>query len=150
MEDCSYFSNAVTGSRLSEVPQSLNATFQVPPNSTGEMLIKSYFSTMHPFIPVIPQEDFIFQYQSYCKTTQAPNGSYLWVAILNVVFAIGALYTEYAQIPCESAEDHSIYWMRSRILGQEPLQMVGVPTVEHIQLVTLSGMYCIATCQIHR
>lgn len=150
VEDCNYFSSEITVSQLSGIPQSINAAFQIPPKSTGEMLINSYFLTVHPFLPVINQKNFIFQYHSYCKATQPPNGSYLWVAILNVVFAIGALYYEYAEIPCECAESHLIYWMRSRLLGQEPIQMIGVPTIEHIQLLTVGGVYCIASYQINR
>ncbi|WEW54832.1 hypothetical protein PRK78_000257 [Emydomyces testavorans] len=150
MQDCTYFSGEIPQSQLSGISQSINAALQLPPKSTGELLIRSYFSTVHPVFPIIPEEDFVFQYHSYYQTTQPPNGSCLWVAILNVVFAIGALYTRYVQIPCERLEDHIIYWIRSRVLGQEPIQMTGLPTMEHIRLLTISGMYCIASYQINR
>ncbi|KAI1937191.1 hypothetical protein LOZ66_004108 [Ophidiomyces ophidiicola] len=140
----SYFSSDIPE------PQSITTAFQLPPESTGEALLNSYFSTIHMHFPILVEREFIFQWRSYCQTTQPPNGSCLWVAILNVVFAIGALYAERVQIQYECLENHTIYWIRSHVLGQEPIQIIGLPTIEHIQLLTISGLYCIASYQINR
>ncbi|EFW20833.1 conserved hypothetical protein [Coccidioides posadasii str. Silveira] len=149
VHDCTYFANDITQSQVSGISQSIDAALQLPPKSTAELLIDSYFSTVHPVFPVIAERNFIPQYLSYRETTQPPNGSCLWLAILNVVFAIGALFSERVRMPHEGL-DHIVYWIRSRVLGQEPIQMINLPTMEHIQLLTISGMYCIASYQINR
>jgi hypothetical protein len=90
-ESCDYFANHLDVSDFGVFGENVDA-FQLPPRQTADFLIRSYFTTIHPFFPVLSQLDFITQYQSYFETRHPPGSNIHWIAILNVVFALGALY----------------------------------------------------------
>lgn len=148
MEGCDYFANHLDVSDFGVFGENVDA-FQLPPRETADMLVHSYFSTVHPFFPVLSQSDFIAQYQSYFETRHPPGGSIHWIAMLNLVFALGALYGYQATF-IGSDKDHVLYFLRSRILTQEPTQMFDLPTMDHVQCTTISGIYLLASYQMNR
>jgi hypothetical protein len=124
---------------------------QLPPKATADLLIEAYFSTIHSFFPILLQREFMIQYHSYYQTRHMPNNGFLWIAILNMVFALGALQAHCVQAAHRGPEnDHVIYSSRSWMLSQILAQIPDLPTMEHIQLTGISGMYYVATCQINR
>ncbi|KAL1963631.1 hypothetical protein VTN77DRAFT_7952 [Rasamsonia byssochlamydoides] len=150
MEGCDYFANHLDVSDFGVFGENVDA-FQLPPRQTADALVNSYFSTVHPFFPVLSWHDFIAHYQSYFETRHPPGSSIHWIATLNLVFALGALYGS----SCKAAfigsdKDHVLYFLRSRILSQEPTQMFDLPTMDHVQYTTLSGIYLLASYQMNR
>jgi hypothetical protein len=150
MEGCDYFVNNLDVSDFGVFGENVDA-FQLPPRRTADVLVRSYFSTVHPFFPVLLQRDFIAQYQSYFETRHPPTGCIHWIATLNLVFALGALYGYSSRATfIGSDKDHVLYFLRSRILSQEPPQMFDLPTMDHVQYTTISGIYLFASCQMNR
>jgi hypothetical protein len=150
LQECAYFSSDLDFSEFSVFDDDIDP-LQLPPKETAHCLIEAYFSTIHSTFPILSQKEFMIQYHSYYQTTHAPNNSFLWIAILNMVFALGAIHAHYVQAPYRGPEnDHIIYSARSRMLSQELGQMPDLPTMEHVQLTTISGMYYVTISRINR
>lgn len=150
MEGCDYFANNLDVTDFGVFGENVDA-FQLPPRQTADILVRSFFTTVHPFFPVLSQRDFVAQYQSYFETRHPPRSSIHWIAMLNLVFALGALYGYSCKASfIGSDKDHVLYFLRSRILSQEPTHMFDFPTMDHVQYTTMSGIYLFASCQMNR
>jgi hypothetical protein len=149
-ESCDYFDNHLDVSDFGVFGENVDI-FQLPSQQTADVLVRSYFATVHPFFPVLSQPEFIAQYQSYLETRHPPNSNIHWIAILNVVFALGALGEHRSQaLYAVSDKEHILYFLRSWMLSQPPTQMVDLPTLEHVQYMTISGVYLFASNQMNR
>ncbi|KAK2818412.1 hypothetical protein FQN49_007927 [Arthroderma sp. PD_2] len=146
--NCAYFSGEV------ELPQ-LAITHDVttlPPKDVADLLVNAYFITIHPLFPVLPKVRFLTRYNEYYHNASDPLSVYPWLAILNMVFALGSLWARYTQVPTGEVEDHSVYCARSQFLAQgiiDPRAYPGTyPSMEPIQLIAIRGVYQLATYQI--
>lgn len=126
--------------------------FHVPPRAVADAYIKSYFSTIHPFFPILLGPVFLDQYQSFWQTAQSPTGTHLWLTIMNLVFALGALHSHLVDPQWVDSSDrtHVLYFVRAKLLAPEPLSAIDIPTIERVQVASLNGMYLVATCQFNR
>ena len=126
-------------------------SWQLPTRTTADSLVQSYFSTVHPLFPILLAPLFMAQYEMYWQTSQSPPNAALWIAILNVVFALGAIHGHSTNAQwVNNGRDHLLYFVRARLLSLEPLAMLHLPSIEHIQLTSLFGMYLVASCQVNR
>jgi hypothetical protein len=125
--------------------------YQLPGKEVADALVQSYFTTLHPAFPLIMGPVFMHQYDSFWETSETPSNTTTWLAVLNLIFAIGAVhgFTIGADW-VKNDQDHVSYFIRARLLSPEPLAMVHVPTIENIQLGSLFGLYLMASCQINR
>jgi hypothetical protein len=127
------------------------SSFLLPTRTEADELVQSYFTTVHQLFPILLGPVFIAQYELFWQTSQPPPNTALWVAILNLVFALGAIYGHFIQAGRVNNErDHLLYFVRARLLSLEHLAMLQVPTMENIQLTSLFGMYLVASCQINK
>jgi len=94
---------------------------------------------------------FMHEYETFWQTSETPPDSKMWLAILNLIFALGAVQGHLMQANLvESDQDHMLYFLRARLLNLEPLNMIHVPAVENVQLALLFGLYLLASCQVNR
>lgn len=149
LQECTYFSNGLDFTQFAEFAQPMDALL-LPSKPTADLLVGAYFTTIHPTFPILSERVFMSQYHAYYGNREPPNRNILWVATLNVVFALGALYSHYIQTFEDGLENHAIFWVRSRTLGHEPIHMLNTPTIEHIQFTAISGLYLAASYQINR
>ena len=149
LQGCTYFVDDLYMSEL-ELLNQVNP-YELPPKETADVLIEAYFSTIFTVFPIISQREFMTHYNSYWQLRDHPNNNFLWVSILNAVFALGALHSHCVQASYKGPEnDHIIYSLRARMISQELTHVLNLPTMEHIQLTALTGMYFIASYQINR
>ncbi|EFR03980.1 hypothetical protein MGYG_06983 [Nannizzia gypsea CBS 118893] len=149
-EKCTYFSGEI---ELPQLDMMHNLT-TLPPKDVADLLVNAYFTTVHPLFPILPKVRFLSRYNSYYHNGSDPLAIYPWLALLNMVLALGSLWAHYTQIPTGEVEDHSIYCARSQALAQ------GIVIVDHrgypdtysslepIQLIAIRGVYQLATYQI--
>lgn len=150
LEGCNYFLSYLDLREFGAFGEKVDA-FELPPRETADGLVDIYFSTVHSFFPILSKSCFMRQYESYWQTLHPPENSILWIATLNLVFAVGALYASLTKYVGGGGEvDHVLYFIRSRILSQEPTAMLDLPTMAHMQHTTLCGMYFLASYQINR
>ncbi|KAM5440474.1 hypothetical protein McanCB56680_000610 [Microsporum canis] len=147
-EKCTYFSGEV------ELPQ-LDMMYDVttlPPKDVADLLVNAYFTTVHPLFPVLPKVRFLSRYNSYYHNGNDPVAIYPWLALLNMVLALGSLWARYTRIPTGEVEDHRLYCARSQALAQGIVDPRSYPdthsSLEPIQLIAIRGVYQLATYQI--
>jgi hypothetical protein len=127
-------------------------TSALPPWSLAVQLTESYFSTVHTSFPIIIKERFMSEMERFWVQRPADIPYDPWRASLNLVFAIGALYYQRADIELEnlSSRDHVLFFLRARLLTLEPPAMVGRLDLTTIQMVGLQGIYFACSHQVNR
>lgn len=101
----------------------------LPSQAQGQELIESYFERVHPFFPMIEEHKFRSTYL-YADREDSP-----WLALLNMVFALGSLAASTAD-----NEAHYVYFSRAR--KHLTLESFGSGNLEVLQaLAIMSGYY---------
>ena len=125
--------------------------FEVPPQATANMLFQSYMETVHPAFPIIGKNTFIRQYQVFQASQDQSKINNNWLAILNLIFAIGAKYSHLIQADWSGNKmDHLVYFTRARILGFDSDAILGHPELQKVQIAGLMSFYLMALNQINR
>lgn len=111
--------------------------YELPPQQTAIKLFECYKQTVHTSFPVLPPQ-FEEQVRRYFQTAKAGRPFTVpdrWLAILNIVFAIGARYSHLIDAEWKGEDrDHVGYVSRSiRLLGFCPF--TAAPDLALIQVV---------------
>ncbi|KAH1632903.1 hypothetical protein KXW24_007338, partial [Aspergillus fumigatus] len=69
---------------------------QRPAQTVADQLVDEYFQVVHPSFPIIGKLVFLRQYRSFYSSPHVRPGK-RWLAVLNLVFAIGARCSRYSQ-----------------------------------------------------
>ena len=122
--------------------------YEMPPPDTADKLFSSYMDTVHATFPIIEKNAFSEQYHYLDRGGKVdPN----WLAILNLIFAIGAKYSHLIQARWRSDEtDHLVYFTRARLLGFYGENVLGHAELQRIQITGLMTFYLMAINQINR
>lgn len=125
-------------------------TYQLPPKEVADLLLSCYLECVHPAFPILGKITFVKQYQAFYNNPMLQTGP-LWLAILNLLFAIAARYGRLAQATwVVRADDENTYFSRARLLGLgiDALWVHG--ELQRIQVAGLASFYLMATNQINR
>jgi hypothetical protein len=138
--------------------EELDVDFQVistdvPPFDTAQKLVDCYMTTVQDDFPILDRRAFLAEFQSY----YGPTGGVLsgvsprWLAILNLVFAIGARYSHLIELEWQADErDHLVYQSRAYSLTiNEPI-VVSMPNVHQVQLTALLSFYFLVLGRVNR
>lgn len=124
--------------------------FELPTRHIANALLQNYMDTVHSAFPIIGRMTFTQQYQKFFdnENTEAGNS---WLAILNLIFAIGAKYSHLIQAEYRGdRKDHLIYFTRARMLGFNADSILGHAELQKVQITGLMAFYLMATNQINR
>ena len=125
--------------------------FEVPPQAIANMLFQSYLETVHPAFPIIGKNTFISQYQAFQLSRDRTKINHNWLAILNLIFAIGAKHSHLIQADwCGDKMDHLVYFTRARILGFNSDTILSHAELQRVQIAGLMSFYLLALNQINR
>ncbi len=122
--------------------------YAVPLSDTADKLFNVYMDTVHPTFPIISKTAFSEQYHQYSTVENIrPN----WLAILNLIFAIGAKHSHLVQADWRGdVNDHLIYFTRARLLGFYGDNILGHADLQRVQITGLMTFYLMAINQINR
>ena len=123
--------------------------YEVPPRHIADRLFEHYLDTVHPAFPIIGKTTFLDQYRTYySKNVQAGAN---WLAILNLIFAIGAKYSCLIRAEWGGKEgDDLIYFTRARLLGFNTDSILNHAGLQSVQVAGLIAFYLTAINQINR
>ncbi|KAI5852550.1 fungal-specific transcription factor domain-containing protein [Morchella snyderi] len=126
--------------------------FYLPPKETADKLLNAFFSTVYPTFPIVLKKLFMAQYDAFFQSFFPPASSKRWLAMLNLMFAIGSLYGRLtnADWKKESEIEHLKYFSRGRVLSLDEGSILEVPDLQQVQVVGLAGIYLIASNQTNR
>ena len=126
-------------------------SYELPLKSTADALFQSYLDTVHALFPIIGKHTFVQQYNAYFHRPQQRKPNQNWLAILNMIFAIGAKYSQIVRADWRgSPKDDLIYFTRARMLGFNTDAVLGHAELQKVQLTGLMAFYLMATNQINR
>ena len=122
--------------------------YAVPPPVTVDKLFNVYMDTVHPSFPIISKTAFSEQYHHFARGEDVrPN----WLAILNLMFAIGAKHSHLVQADWRGdVNDHLVYFTRARLLGFDGDNVLGHADLQRVQITGLMTFYLMAINQINR
>ena len=133
------------------VPEDEVNPLGLPPRPVADALFKSYMETVHPTFPIVGKRTFLDQYRKSFAKPDVAKSNQNWLAVLNLIFAIGARYSHLIQADWRGNEnDHLIYFTRARLLGFKADAVLGHAELQKIQITGLMAFYLLATNQITR
>jgi hypothetical protein len=121
----------------------------MPPPELAEQLFESYLTTVHPSFPILNRTLFRAQFRTFIDDGVRPGDK--WLAILNIIFAIGARYAHLVDAPWRGdPNDHLIYLTRARVLSVNSDAVFCHPDLQQVQVEGLTAFYLYSTHQINR
>ncbi|KAL8884785.1 MAG: hypothetical protein Q9215_007235 [Flavoplaca cf. flavocitrina] len=132
-----------------DVPSHIQA-YELPPKEIADLLLSCYLESVHPAFPIIGKITFVKQYQWYYNNSPVQPGP-LWLAILNLLFAIAARYSCLTRaVWSPRADDEHTYFSRARLLGLGADALWAHGELQRIQVTGLTSFYLMASNQINR
>ncbi|KAJ5158443.1 uncharacterized protein N7500_008094 [Penicillium coprophilum] len=123
--------------------------YSMPPREMADHMFEAYLTTVHPFFPIINKPLFSAQYRTFFDSTARPGDK--WLAILNMIFAIGAKHGHLTDAPWHGDEkDHLVYLTRARILSMNGDVLFSHPDLQQVQVEALIAFYLLSSDQINR
>ncbi|KAG0155069.1 hypothetical protein PDIDSM_642 [Penicillium digitatum] len=123
--------------------------YAMPSREVADHMFEAYLATVHPFYPIINKPLFSAQYRTFFDSAAQPGDK--WLAILNMIFAIGAKYGHLIDAPWRGDEkDHLVYLTRARILSMNGDVLFSHPDLQQVQVEGLIAFYLLASDQINR
>jgi hypothetical protein len=117
-------------SRANSPPPSYEDPKELPPLEEGNSLIESFFEQVHPYFPMIDEENF---WQTYLSGARKENS---WLALLNMVFALGSLASS-----TSDDDRHITYFRRAKHHVSPQEDAFSNPNVEILQALGMMGGY---------
>lgn len=123
--------------------------FAVPPKCHADQLFAMYFDTVHGSFPIIRQDTFTAQYHRFFQASSIKPGK-RWLAVLNMIFAIGSKYRQLVHGSEEALGDDLVYLNRARILSLNGDSLFAHSDLQQVQIEGLVSFYLLAAGQINR
>ncbi|KAJ5338940.1 hypothetical protein N7452_005668 [Penicillium brevicompactum] len=123
--------------------------FAVPPREVADRYFHAFLTYVHPTFGAIRLSTFVSQYQNFFNRASSPPLK--WLAILNMIFAIGCRYTWLVDGPGSgSSEEDLVFLTRARHLGLHSKVLFEHTDLQQIQLELLVAIYLICMGQVNR
>ena len=123
--------------------------YDVPSREVSDLLLQCYFDTVQPSFPIICSVHFVAEYKDFYADPTAVTDS--WLAILNLMFAIGAKYAHLTRAQWAGREgDHLVYFTRARLLGFTGDTILGHASMQQVQISGLIAFFLMCIHQINR
>ncbi|OQE26999.1 hypothetical protein PENFLA_c006G05756 [Penicillium flavigenum] len=120
----------------------------VPPRELADRYFDTYLTNVHPTFSAIRRMTFISQYQKFFNHASTPHRK--WLAILNMIFAIGCRYCRLIDDPQANGEEDLLYLTRARHLGLHSNVLFEHTDLQQIQLELLVAVYLLCLGQVNR
>ena len=125
--------------------------YAIPSRANANALFQSYLETVHPSFPIIGKTTFTQQYNTYFRRADQRKPNPNWLAILNMIFAIGAKYSHMIRANWHGDDrDGLIFFTRARMLGFNADAILGHSELQKVQITGLIAFYLMAINQINR
>ncbi|KAL1855030.1 hypothetical protein Plec18170_004444 [Paecilomyces lecythidis] len=120
--------------------------YALPPKDVADKLFHTYLEYIHPSFPIIRKKTFTAQYRHFFTHPQSKPGP-KWLAILNMIFAIGFRYCELSE---RTLDGDPVYLQRARKLALNDNTLFTHPDLQMVQVEALTALYLLASGQVNR
>ncbi|OJZ81489.1 hypothetical protein ASPFODRAFT_145220 [Aspergillus luchuensis CBS 106.47] len=123
--------------------------YALPPKDIANRFFTAFMDSVHPSFNVVRKTAFVSQYrQFFSQPAQPPQR---WLAILNMIFAIGCRYTKATSGRTDGRDyDDLVYLNRARKLTLSEKVIFEHADLQQIQVEFLVALYFVSMCQINR
>ncbi|OJI87463.1 hypothetical protein ASPTUDRAFT_62114 [Aspergillus tubingensis CBS 134.48] len=114
--------------------------YGLPPTGLANQFFTAYVESVHPSFNVVRKTAFVFQYQRFFSQPIQPSRR--WLAILNMIFAIGCRYCQAVNGRADGDYDDLVYMNRARKLALGEGYIFKHADLQQVQVeaYTFSGM----------
>ncbi|KPI44660.1 putative transcriptional regulatory protein [Cyphellophora attinorum] len=124
--------------------------YEYPTPDVARHLFNAYMTRVHPTFPIVGKANLTTQFNKFVSG-QVQRPPEKWLAIINMIFAIGAKYSHLTQAEWKGDErDHLIYFTRARLLSVSSDTLFQHPDLQSIQIIGLISLYLMCISQINR
>lgn len=120
---------------------------ELPPKPLADRLVAAFIESTDSSLPIIRESLFTGQYERLYSGAKPGNR---WLAILNMVFAIGARHCELSHPNIHNDANHTTFFNRARYLMPGDAMLFENADLQEVQLELLMAFYFLATFQINR
>ncbi|KAF2643292.1 hypothetical protein P280DRAFT_422007 [Massarina eburnea CBS 473.64] len=126
----------------------------LPTIDIANRLVRCYIDNVHNSVPILPKKaftnEFFHHYASIAQETPHML-SQKWQAMLNLVFAIGAVYSHLTEADWRGDErDHFVYYSRAWALSLKDPWWFSHPDLQQTQITGLLAIYYLAIGHTNR
>ncbi|KAL5382878.1 hypothetical protein PMIN03_012016 [Paraphaeosphaeria minitans] len=128
--------------------------YELPPYELADQLLKCYMQTVQNSLPILSHKTFTEQFRHY-YTSVVRGAPYKlpqkWQAMLNLVFAIGAVHSHLIETDSATNErDHLLYHNRAWALSLNDPWWLTHPDLAQMQITGLLSFYYMAIGHVNR
>lgn len=123
--------------------------YAVPPRRLADRFFNAYMESFHPSFNAVRRKTFTTQYERFIRQPDVVRPPKKWLAVLNMVFAIGC---HYCDITGEDTgdEDGLVFLARSRQLSLAGDVLFQHSDLQQVQVEFLLGFYLLSLGQVNR
>ncbi|KAF7125935.1 hypothetical protein CNMCM5793_002294 [Aspergillus hiratsukae] len=125
--------------------------YDLPPKELADRFFAAYLDSVHPAFEIIRETIFVTQYRQFFKQPFKPPRR--WLAILNMIFALGCRYCLLLNdgvVANDEDWDHLVYFNRARKLCLGETALFEHTDLQQIQVEILVALYLVVLGQINR
>ncbi|KAH6620058.1 fungal-specific transcription factor domain-containing protein [Boeremia exigua] len=127
---------------------------EMPPFEIAEKLLQAFMQSVQNSFPLLAKKTFVDRFYHYYVSLQRGTPFKVprtWQATLNLVFAIGAVYSHLTKADWQADDrDHLIYHSRAWLLSLKDPWGFSHPDLPHVQITGLLSFYYLCTGHINR
>ncbi|THC89833.1 hypothetical protein EYZ11_010701 [Aspergillus tanneri] len=122
--------------------------YALPPKELADQFFEAYMESVHPVFMVIRRSTFASQCQQFFKQPLRPPRR--WLAILNLIFAIGCRHLRFVNGTNDSDMDDWVYLNRARKLSLSGNVLFEHADLQQVQVEFLAALYLLSVDQVNR
>ncbi|KAL4996636.1 fungal-specific transcription factor domain-containing protein [Aspergillus recurvatus] len=121
----------------------------LPPKPWATILLGFFFKSVHPSFPVVNKSLFIIQFEE-AFTSSAAQTSRKWLAVLNLILALGSRYYQESEPDSGKDVDDRIFLSRALALAATPGLRTSYAGLHQVQIELLLAIYYLASGQVNQ
>ncbi|PLB49635.1 fungal-specific transcription factor [Aspergillus steynii IBT 23096] len=122
--------------------------YALPPKELADRFFGAYLESVYPTFMVIRRKTFADQYEKFYREPSHPPRT--WLAILNLIFAIGSRYLRLINSSDAGDMDDLVYLNRARKLALSGNVLFEHADLQQIQVEALAAFYLLSLDQVNR
>ncbi|KAL4750705.1 hypothetical protein BDW72DRAFT_175425 [Aspergillus terricola var. indicus] len=121
----------------------------LPPKPWATTLLGLFFESVFPSFPVVNKSLFIIQFeQAYTSSAAQPSRN--WLAVLNLILALGSKYYQESEPDSGRDVDDRVYLSRALALATTPAMRTSYAGLQQVQIELLLAIYYLASGQVNQ
>ncbi|KAE8548937.1 hypothetical protein EYB25_009320 [Talaromyces marneffei] len=124
--------------------------YKLPPKNLADWILHSYFKSVHSLFPIVRTDLFLEQYKSIWGVSGSPRPGQKWLAIFNMILAIGCRRLQFLQERLPTGVSHDLFFSRARCLCVNENMIFEHADLQQVQVEALVTLYFMVSMQINR